>query len=630
MNMTTSNHRTIRAAVRTALLIGCLPMAAQLGHAAPPGSVPAFGVTQRVADNLLPAQAKAGSGVFGTFNADALGAASVSVTLPDGREIRAERQRTVEDRSKGLRSWVGTFAEQPGSVFSMTTFRGVTTGYISYGTETWELAPGGSNRHMLFRVDDDKLPKAERVLSPPAANDATGASTYQVPAATADAASGAVHDILVLYTPAAVARYGQATLESQIQNAVQVANQAYQNSQIGITLNLVGLQQISYTETGAIQTSLYDLQGATDGKMDTVHALRDKLGADIVSLISEDTDACGIGWAMRSVSTSFASYAFNVVRSSCLSQHSLAHEVGHNQGNMHDRANSSSGGAFPYSYGFRRCVSDGTGFRTVMSYSCSGASRVAWFSNPNVAYNGYATGIAYETDAASAADNARSMMNTASTVAAFRTAGTTVAPVTSPVAPSSLTATAASSTSVTVRWTDNSSNESGFRLERSSNGVDYSEIAALASGTTSYSNTGLAAKATYYFRVRAYNSAGNSAYSNVGSVTTPDLAMAPAAPTGIAARDNADGSATVSWTDASTNETGFEVTREKLDARRGVWTGLTTIGTAAAGLTSIVDVTSAATYRYSVRAVNSGGGSNYVGPASVTVTGGKVAAKGRK
>ncbi len=61
---------------------------------------------------------------------------------------------------------------------------------------------------------------------------------------TLDAATGGyVHDLLVVYTPAAKARYGQATLESMIQNAVQAANQAYQNSAIGITLNLVGLKE---------------------------------------------------------------------------------------------------------------------------------------------------------------------------------------------------------------------------------------------------------------------------------------------------------------------------------------------------------------------------------------------------
>ncbi len=127
-----------------------------------------------------------------------------------------------------------------------------------------------------------------------------------------------------------------------IQNAVAMANQAYQNSNIGITLNLVGLQQIDYTETGDIQTSLNDIRGTTDGKIDSIHQLRDSLGADLVSMISTDADACGIAGVMTNVSTSSSYMGFNVVKSTCLSQHSLAHEIGHNQGNKHDRANATT------------------------------------------------------------------------------------------------------------------------------------------------------------------------------------------------------------------------------------------------------------------------------------------------
>ena len=242
-------------------------------------------------------------------------------------------------------------------------------------------------------------------------------------------------------------------------------------------------------------------------------------------------------------------------------------------------------------------------------------------------YNGYATGIAYESDPANSADNARSMNNTAGTVAAFRSGGssTTQTPVapTTPTAPSAATATATAYNSVTVRWSDNSANETGFKLERSGNGVNYSEIATLGAGTTSMVDNGVVASSNFYYRVRAFNSVGNSAYSNVATVTTPAVSAAPpAAPSSVAARNDGDGSATVTWTDASTNETGFEVRREKWDAKRSAWSGLTTVGTVPSGFTSLDDMSGNGTYRYSVRAVNSGGASSLAGPASVTVTGG--------
>ena len=227
-----------------------------------------------------------------------------------------------------------------------------------------------------------------------------------------------------------------------------------------------------------------------------------------------------------------------------------------------------------------------------MSYPCNGAPRVTQFSNPNITFNGYATGIAYETAPTNSADNSRSMNNTSDTVSAFRGTGTGSGgggTATAPAAPSSLTASAASSTSVTLRWTDNSSNESGFKVERSSDGVTFAEIATLGAGTTSYSDSGLTARTSYYYRVRAYNSNANSGFSNTSSVTTPDTP--PAAPASVVAANDADGTATVSWVDGSTNESSFEVRRETLDSSTAVWTSAKTVATVPSGVVSMVDQT---------------------------------------
>ncbi|MCM2310563.1 MAG: M12 family metallo-peptidase [Steroidobacteraceae bacterium] len=624
-----SSRHQIRHAIASVLFTACVVAWAPDASAAGNAPEHALKASVRIGDSELPAIAKRGTGVSGEFNPSALGAPEVALVLADGRVIMAKRQRVDEDKARGRKSWVGAFADQPGSIAVMTTHKGVTTGFVTYGAETWELMPGKGGRHMLYRVDDSKLPTIEpEVVFEATANDVIGASDYGT-GVTADATGGYVHDLLVVYTAAARAAYGQTTLESMIQNAVVAANQAYLNSKINITLNLVGLQEIAYTETGDMQTSLNDLRGTTDGKIDSVHDLRNQVAADIVSLVSQDSSSCGIGGVLTTLSTSSASNAFNVVKPSCLSQHTLAHEVGHNQGNKHDRESSTGAGAYPYSYGFRRCVSDGTGFRTVMSYSCSGASRVAWFSNPDAYYNGYSTGIAYETDPTNSADNARSMTNTAAIVASFRSSNS-ITPVSSaPAAPSSLTATATSSSGVSLKWVDNSGNESGFKVEQSSNGVDYTEIATLGEGTVAFSNSGLSALTTYYYRVRAYNSEGNSGYSNAGSARTPDVP--PVEPASVAAANNGDGSAAVSWVDASSNETAFEVTREKWDTKFSRWSSATMVGTTPSGIVSLVDMAGAGTYRYSVRAVNSGGASKYVGPAQTTVSGGTTTtSKGKR
>ena len=136
-----------------------------------------------------------------------------------------------------------------------------------------------------------------------------------------------------------------------------------------------------------------------------------------------------------------------------------------------------------------------------------------------------------------------------------------------PAAPTLGTRSANGANSVTVQWTDNASNETGFRVQRKRglNG-NYVTVANLASGTTSYTNTGLTASTTYYYRVKAVNQNGTST-SAEGSVTTPgpgigDIAFAVNAGGGpvVAANGttfeedyNFTGGGTYTWANTFTN-----------------------------------------------------------------------------
>jgi hypothetical protein len=91
-----------------------------------------------------------------------------------------------------------------------------------------------------------------------------------------------------------------------------------------------------------------------------------------------------------------------------------------------------------------------------------------------------------------------------------------------PRAPSNLQATAVSRTQVNLTWTDNSSNETGFKIQRSSDGGStWTQIGTVGADVTSYSDTTVRRRTTYEYRVAAYNAAGTSAWSNVATVTTP-------------------------------------------------------------------------------------------------------------
>ncbi len=100
----------------------------------------------------------------------------------------------------------------------------------------------------------------------------------------------------------------------------------------------------------------------------------------------------------------------------------------------------------------------------------------------------------------------------------------TISVVTVPSTPSNLFATAVSSSQINLSWTDNSNNEDGFKIERKTgSGGTYAQITTVGAGATSYNNTGLTAGTTYYYRARAYNTAGDSSYSNEDNAITTVL-----------------------------------------------------------------------------------------------------------
>jgi hypothetical protein len=102
------------------------------------------------------------------------------------------------------------------------------------------------------------------------------------------------------------------------------------------------------------------------------------------------------------------------------------------------------------------------------------------------------------------------------------TVGGSVEPPPAPAAPSSLSATATSSSVIDLAWKDNSNNEDGFRIERcqGSDCSSFAEIATVGANVTAFQNTGLSASTSYSYRVRAFNAGGNSAYSNTATATT--------------------------------------------------------------------------------------------------------------
>ena len=91
-----------------------------------------------------------------------------------------------------------------------------------------------------------------------------------------------------------------------------------------------------------------------------------------------------------------------------------------------------------------------------------------------------------------------------------------------PAAPIDLTVTEVTSSSVGIAWTDNSSDEDGFRIEwcTGANCTDFQTLATMPAGVSSIVQWSLSKNRTYKYRVCAYNTAGDSDYSNTVTATT--------------------------------------------------------------------------------------------------------------
>lgn len=222
-------------------------------------------------------------------------------------------------------------------------------------------------------------------------------------------------DILAAYTPGAVAKHGGVTnVQNMINLAVAQANTALQNSKVNTTLRLVHTVQVQHS-AASIMDDLSAVTGGTSAAMKQVHQLRKEHKADLVSLFTEGhgSSAVGVAWLGTE---SMPQYGFSAVELWATPMMTFAHEIGHNLGCAH---NVGDKGIYSDSVGHRfnattAAASGSTSqtlYRSVMSYAPG--ARVLHFSNPDVKYNGTATGVSKQ------ADNARTINQTTSNVSKY-------------------------------------------------------------------------------------------------------------------------------------------------------------------------------------------------------------------
>jgi hypothetical protein len=336
--------------------------------------------------------------------------------------------------------------------------------------------------HVVTAVDESSFAPDGEPLIPDMA-DVPAAATATPPVA----GDAEMVDLLVVYTPAALARFGSvSTLQAEANLGVANGNNSLAAAGVVHRFRMVGFEEINYTESGSSSTDLARVRSTSDGWMDDVHTRRDALGADVVVMLTQPAtpDVCGVGYVMTSNTTAFAPFAFNVTIATCAGANlTLAHETGHNLGLHHNIEDAGGGqGLTSYAYGHR--VS-GVG-RTVMAYACSspGCARVQVFSSPSAEL---ASGVPAGID--NAADNARALNLSMPTAALFRTAAVTCSFAVTPT-----TATVGASGG-TVNISVTTDNGCAWDVSLGSTGISASPASGAGNGNVTLTvpaNTGVA------------------------------------------------------------------------------------------------------------------------------------------
>ncbi len=149
------------------------------------------------------------------------------------------------------------------------------------------------------------------------------------------------------------------------------------------------------------------------------------------------------------------------------------------------------------------------------AYSAANVSTELYTSGQNSSRDALGSAILFSVPIVT---NGRVYVGTASGLVAY---GELVSVTQVPAAPTNLAASALSATQVQLTWTRNSTNESGFDVERSTDGVNFTQVGLADAGATAFIDSNAVQPDTkYWYRIRAMNQVGTSAYSNVTSTTT--------------------------------------------------------------------------------------------------------------
>jgi hypothetical protein len=474
-------------------------------------------VRRRRASAALTMLAQGGAGPAG---AGALIPAARSVELNLFADVDIVAQLDyVETVARFGSAWVGRVAGVEGSRVILAVADGVLSGVINLPRRMYSVKPLADGSYDIIEVNRQLIPGD---VSPPLPLNGPAREIGQPPAAPAD--TNNVIEMLVYYTTNVKnAVGGTAALNSMLTASIAEVNAVFGSSDAPPKVRLLDAREYFPTETGSTFQDVRNLQSDIFVKAD-----RNTVRADVVTLlVSRDTATSGSALVAVSRGVPYPENAYSaVVYYNYLSYaFSLAHQLGHNLGCLHEPRNNTDGdesGAFPYSLGYTDKVHR---FHDIMSegVDCTNCVEVEQFSSPLHLYNGFPLGTGDQ-------DNVRTLFGSTFFVSNFRQHLPEISP------PTNLTASVSGSR-VSLAWGASVTGTPTSYIIEAGSSTGFTNVGTLNTGTAvrSYSVDGVG-EDIYYIRVRATDGRVISDPSNEATlVVGRGCSFAPLAPTGLVA-----------------------------------------------------------------------------------------------
>ncbi|WP_309389966.1 zinc-dependent metalloprotease family protein [Chelatococcus sambhunathii] len=329
------------------------------------------------------------------------------------------KRTDVDEAYGGGFIWVG----EAGSTGAATLVvqNGKITGYVRLRGRSYEIAGVGGRAHRVVEIAADKLPPEGPITVPKELQGGKddGIATPDELAAAKDDKTTTIKVNIHFTATATSDPIGDGNL------AIALANQAYKASGVKIKAKFVAYSVISYPENSYTWDQTLSNMTYTDqpgsAYFNDMRAGREQFKADLVVLIHSRNEYCGLGWYVTKPSAATSGLGYSLVSRDCITNKSVAHEMGHNMGLDHDRYVAGKAPKSAYNFGF---VVLNKRIRSIMAYDnkCNDkgftCERLNRFSSPDDKVQGEKFGV--PKGKSGAADAARRLNETREAISKYR------------------------------------------------------------------------------------------------------------------------------------------------------------------------------------------------------------------